>query len=250
MGLALSDARFFQRLGLAMALLTLLAFSTTYLLPLAAGRFEGPAILHIHGATFLAWPALFLAQAHSALRSRRWHRNLGFAGISLATAMVLTGLLAIGSSIESWTQRGVGLQGQAISIIAFTGLTMFGGFFLAAVAKIGDRATHSRLMALASLAIMQAVSGRLLLMILLGGNGDLVRPGMLPPVDVVRVMVPHLGLDLIVLAGMAWQDRKTLGHFHRVTMVGGAIVLLVHAGRHLLVETAAWQAVAKFLAAL
>lgn len=250
MSAAIDEVRFFQRLGLAFALLTLLAFSTTYFLPLASGRFEGPPILHIHGVLFLAWPALLLAQGLSAARSRRWHRNLGLIGISLATAMVLTGLLAIGSSIASWSARGLGPQGQAISIIAFTGLAMFAGFFAAAVAQARNRQAHARLMALATLAIMQAVSGRLLLMGLLGGNPDLVRPGLLPPVDVARTMVPHLAFDLVILGVMARHDRLVLGRLHRVTLVGGAIVLTVHASRHLLAESAAWLAFARFLSAL
>lgn len=250
MNAGMGDVQFFRRLGLAYALLTLLAFSTTYFLPLASGRFVGPPILHVHGVLFLVWPGLFLAQGYSAARSRRWHRNLGLFGIALATAMVLTGLLAIGSSIASWTLRGVGPQGQAISVIAFTGLVMFAGFFIAAVARARDRQAHPRLMALATLAIMQAVSGRLLLMGLLGGNPDLVRPGLLPPVDMMRTMVPHLVFDVIILGVMALHDKRTLGRIHRAILVGGAIVLAVHGTRHLLADSAAWLALAAFLSGL
>lgn len=250
MNTVVDEVQFFRRLGLAYALLTLLAFSTTYFLPLASGRFVGPAILHVHGVLFLAWPNLFLAQGYSAARSRRWHRTLGLIGISLATAMVLTGLLAIGSSITSWTARGVGPQGQAISVIAFTGLAMFAGFFIAAVAEARDRQAHPRLMALATLAIMQAVSGRLLLMGLLGGNSDMVRPGLLPPVDLMRTMVPHLAFDVVILGVLALHDRRTLGRIHRVTLIGGGIVLAVHATRHQLADSAAWLALADFLSGL
>src|SRR6187455_898672 len=168
------DAAFFARVAAALVVLTFAGFSTTYLIPLAIGRFNGPAILHLHGVLFLAWPVLLLAQALSIGRSRRWHRGLGFFGIALASAMVLSGLLAIGSSIEAWTERGVGLEGQAISIIAFTGLVLFTGLFVAAISATRDRATHARYMFLATLAIMQGATGRIGLIVLTGGNPDLL----------------------------------------------------------------------------
>jgi hypothetical protein len=241
------DARFFQRLAVAFLLVTLLAFSTTYFLPLARGRFTGAPILHLHGVLFLLWPAWFLAQALSIARSRLWHRNLGLAGIALATAMLLTGLAAIGSSIATWSARGVGLEGQAISIVAFSGVAMFAAFFTLAIAKLPDRASHARLMALATLAIMQGASGRLVLLAVTAGNPELLRPGMLDPIGPERVMAVHLVFDAIVLAFMAWHDRRTAGRVHRVTVIGGGALLLVIATRHVFVRTDGWAWIARLL---
>jgi hypothetical protein len=246
----IDETRFFQRLAAALLVATLLAFSTTYLLPLSAGRFSGPAILHLHGLTFLLWPMLYLAQTISIGRSRRWHRAIGLTGISLATAMVILGLAVIASSIRSWQERGVALEGQGISIIAFSGLAMFAGFFVAAVASTRNRAAHSRLMTLATLAIMQAVSGRLLLTVVLGGNPDMLRPGLLPPAPLTPIMVPHLAFDLIVLAVLAFHDRRVLGRIHRVTLIGGAIVLAVHGSRHLFAGSDAWNTITLWLLSL
>ena len=119
------DSRFFASLGAVLLAITLVAFSTTYLLPVATGRFEAPAILHVHGVLFLLWPAWLLIQSLTSGRSRKLHRAFGLCGIALATAMVFSGLLAIGSSIESWAARGVGLAGQVISIVAFSGVILF-----------------------------------------------------------------------------------------------------------------------------
>lgn len=245
-----ADARFFQRVSLLFLLLTLLGFWTTYLLPVARGRFEGQAILHIHGVLFLAWPVLFLAQTHSIGRSRGWHQSLGFVAISLATAMLITGLLAIGSSINAWQDRGVGVAGQAISLIAFAGIAMFSIFFGLAIAAIRSRTAHPRLMALATLSIMQAVSARLALTAALGGNPEMLRPGLLPPVDPVRTIVPHVVLDLLVIGWMARHDWRVLGRFHPVTIFGGSAIVLVHACRHFLAESAWWLAIARFLSEL
>lgn len=232
-------------------MLTLVAFSTTYLLPVALGRFVGPAVLHLHGVLFLAWPVLLLVQARSSARSRRWHRGFGFAGIALASAMALSGLLAIGSSIETWSARGVGLSGQAISIVAFSGLLLFTGLFVAALAATRDRATHARCMLLATLAIMQGATGRLALLVLQGGNPGLLRPGLLPPPPgLLPVAAIHLLFDAIVLGTLALYDRRSLGRVHRATLLGGGAIVAVHATRHLFVETAAWAAIAGWLVAL
>jgi hypothetical protein len=248
---AARDSRFFAALAAALVVITTAAFSTTYLIPVATGRFTGAAILHLHGVLFLAWPVLLLIQALSSGRSRRWHRGLGFSGIALASAMVLSGLLAIGSSIETWAARGVGLAGQAISIVAFTGLMLFAVFFVAAVSATRDRATHSRWMLLATFAIMQGATGRLGLLLLTGGNPDMLRPGLLPPPpSMLPIAGVHLLADAVFLAVLALYDRRSLGKVHRATLLGGAALVIVHSTRHLFVETEAWAVIAVWLTAL
>lgn len=239
-----SETAFFVGIAVAMAALTLVAFSTTYLLPVSSGRFIGPPLLHLHGILFLAWPVLFIMQALTSARKLALHRGLGLASISLATAMVLTGLAAIGSSIASWRERGVGTEGQTISVIAFTGAAMFTVLFAAAVWKRRDRLAHSRLMTLATLSIMQASSGRLALLISSGGNLDLQRPGMLVPPPLMFVAIPHLIFDLLVIGALAWHDRRRLGSIHHATIAGGALIVLVHLGRPLLAASPAWTAIA------
>lgn len=248
---AARDSSFFATLAAAFVVLTLAAFSTTYLIPVATGRFTGAAILHLHGVLFLIWPALLLAQALSSRRSRRWHRGLGFFGIALASAMVLTGLLAIGSSIETWTARGVGLEGQAISIVAFSGLLLFAVFVVAALSATRDRATHARCMVLATLAILQGATGRLGLLLLTGGNPAMLRPGLLPPPPgMLPIAALHLLADAIFLAVLALYDRRSLGKVHRATLLGGAALVVVHSTRHLFAETETWAAIARWITAL
>lgn len=244
------DARFFFRLAVALAALTFLAFASTYLLPLAKGRFSGEPILHLHGVLFLAWPLVFVAQTVSVTRSRRWHRAMGLASISLATAMLLTGLAAIGSSIEAWSARGVGLEGQAISVIAFTGVLLFALYFALAVANVRNRTAHTRLMALATIAIMQGAWGRLGLLAATGGNPQMLRPGLLDPPDPALVMGIHLAFDGVLLAIMAFHDRRSLGKVHRVTWIGGLILMAVIATRHLFARTAAWNRIADLLVSM
>jgi hypothetical protein len=245
------DARFFASLAAALAAITFVAFSTTYLLPVATGRFSAPPILHVHGVLFLAWPAWLLAQSLASARSRRLHRALGLGGIALATGMVFSGLLAIGSSIESWTERGVGPAGQTISIVAFSGIVLFAGMFVAAIRAIRDRASHARYMLLATLAIMQGASGRLALLAVLQGNPEYLRPGLLPPPEsLLPVNVVHLVFDLVFLGILAAYDRQAFGKLHRATLFGGGALVVVISTRHLFAGTALWAAIAAWLAAL
>jgi hypothetical protein len=243
------DARFFAILAAAMVALTFVAFSTTYLLPVTLGRFSGEPVLHVHGILFLAWPLWFLAQSLSISRSRRMHRGLGLAGISLATAMVLTGLSAIGTSIAAWDARGVGPAGQTVSIVAMGGVVMFALFFGLGIAKVRDRIAHPRLMFLATLAIMQGAWGRLALLALLGGNPEMLRPGLMPPPpEAFYASIPHFAIDLAILAIVAWHDRRTHGSVQRITWIGGGALLAMLVARHWFAETTTWSAIARFLA--
>jgi hypothetical protein len=105
-------------------------------------------------------------------------------------------------------------------------------------------------MALATLSIMQAVSGRLFLTAMLGGNLELTRPGMLPPPPLAPTMVPHLVFDLVILVIMTLHDRRRLGKIHWATLLGGGVILMVHSTRHLFGHSAAWRVVAEWLVAI
>ena len=76
----------------------------------------------------------------------------------------------------------------------------------------------------------------------------MLRPGLLDPVDPARLMVVHLVFDAIVLAFMALHDRRMTGRIHKVTLFGGATLMLVIATRHLFAGTAWWRAIAGQLA--
>jgi hypothetical protein len=82
--------RFYFGLSLVFATVAFVGFTPTYVIPAAAGRFDGVAMVHLHGLLFFAWTVLVL-QARLARASPQTHRALGLAGISLATAMFRAG---------------------------------------------------------------------------------------------------------------------------------------------------------------
>ena len=89
-----SRSRFFVWMGGLALLIALTGFAPTYWLPMLSGR-SFPPILHIHGAIFVAWNALFLWQSWLVASGRTPdHRQWGLVGIAVATAMVISVLLA------------------------------------------------------------------------------------------------------------------------------------------------------------
>ena len=156
-----------------------------------------------------------------------------------------------GASIETWQARGVGLEGQTVSIVAFGGLLMFALFFTLAIAKTRQRIVHPRLMFLASLSIMQGVWGRIGLLIGTAGNPEFQRPGLLPPLEQpIAASFLHFAFSAVVLGVVAWHDKRCHGSLQQVTWVGGGALLVMLFGRHLLAGTATWQAIADILVAM
>ena len=228
----------------------LAGFGPTYLLAVPLGRFEGPAILHVHGALFLAWPVLFLVQALLAARGNiRLHRSLGLLGIALASAMVFAGTAALSSSLHTWIERGIGEQGRGITVIAFTNLVLFASFVTAAVVQRRRTDWHRRLMLLATMSIMGAAAARIVFNIAAAPT-PFARPGLGVPPAPSLVMIPFLVLDALILGAVALHDRRVRGVVHPAYVIGGATLVLVHATRHLVVGTAAWRAVTDALIAL
>ena len=115
---ALQD-RHLPWIGAALALMVFAAFTPTYLVPVAAGQFDRPSILHVHGALFFAWPVLFVVQAFLAARGRiQTHRSLGLLGIALAAGMVFSGLAAMASTLRLAEQTNRQGQGNALALVA------------------------------------------------------------------------------------------------------------------------------------
>jgi len=194
----------------------------------------------LHGALFFAWPILFLVQTMLIARGKHdIHRSLGLFGIALATSMFFTGIAAVANDLNT-NQDG-------LALVAFAGLMMFSLFVILAFVYHKKRDYHSRWMFLATLAIMQAVSARLVARVLLG-----VTPSVeIPQVALVqRAGMIHLLFDIVVLAIVCVVDWRRRGRPHAVFIFGGALLLIVHAFRHLVLETAAWRATSELILAL
>jgi hypothetical protein len=247
---AFAQDRHMPWIGAALAVMVFVAFTPTYFMPVAAGEFGRPAILHVHGALFFAWPVLFAVQAFLATRGRiQTHRSVGLLGIALATAMVFSGLAAIASTLHLAEQTNQPDQGDALALVAFSGVLMFAVFVTAAVVYRHRRDIHQRLMLLATLAMVQAASVRFIALIVLGGVPT-QEEGAPPPLAMWLVAVPQVLFDGIVLVAVCLYDWRKRGRVHPAYIAGGSLLMLVQGFRHLIVDTDVWRGACAILLAL
>jgi hypothetical protein len=228
------DRIFYTGIATVMALTVFFGFGQTYYFRLMSGTaatLSGGTItptIHLHGLVFSSWVLLFLVQTILvASRKVAVHRTLGYASLALAATMVIVG---VKTAIES-AARGAAPPGAdplAFLVVPLTDVTLFTGFYSAAVLKRRTRETHKRLMLLAYVSIITAAIARL--------------PGILamgPPV--------FFGLSfLFVVAGVVY-DKVSRGWIHPVYLWGGGLIALSVPGRLALSTTGAWRAFAEFL---
>lgn len=213
-------------------------FSITYWAPLAAGSLHVAPVVHLHGLLFSAWTLFFFAQAwfatHGPVSS---HRALGLLGIALATAMVFVGLWTGLESLRSATERGFEDAGRRFASVPILGIIFFGTLVAVAIANVRRPETHMRLMLLASVAILQAAVGRIVLAIV---APDAPRPGEGPPPPLEITYLPAALVDLLLVAAMLI-DWRTRGKVHPVYWIGGAALVAQQFSHGWLSETPVWR---------
>ena len=222
-------------------------FAPTYWLQLPAGTFVGPPLLHLHGALFSAWTVFLVWQATLAARGQlRRHRAWGLLGISLATAMVIIGIITAVNSLQHGLAAGYGDRSRAFTIVPLSAIGMFVGFFIAAIANVSRPEAHKRLMLLATISLLGAAMARVFLLLMVGG-GPGMRPGLGPPPPMFVAFLPSLLLELFIVAGIVY-DWRTRGRPHPAWLVGAVVMTAVIILRVPLSNTSAWLAFADFLA--
>lgn len=219
--------------------IAVIGFTPTYWLPLLRGTVQLPGILHLHALFFYSWVVLFLWQAHLASAGRiAAHRELGMAGIALASGMCLVGMAAAINSIHRADSAGMGLEVRRFSIISFSAIFLFACLVGAAIFFVRKPEVHKRLLLVATATALQAAIGRWFALAL-APSGSLAEGGMLRPPPVFVSVVPSIFSDLLVVAAMIY-DRRRRGSVHPAYWAAIAFVLVVQFGRIPLSTTDAW----------
>jgi hypothetical protein len=238
--------RFYVGMAAACVLIAFGGFAPTYWLQLAPGTFVGPPLLHIHGVLFSAWTLLLLTQTLLVANKRLdLHRAMGLAGISLATAMVVIGIAAAIQTLNAGLVAGYGDRSRAFLILPVSAITLFAGFFVAAIANIRRPEAHKRLMLLATISLLQAAMGRVFFVLVTGGGPGL-RPGLGEPPPLIIGLIPSLLLELLIVAGVVY-DWRQRGRPHPVWLLGAAAITAVVVLRGPIGGTAIWLAFADAL---
>jgi hypothetical protein len=244
-----APSRFYVWMAVVCALIALGGFAPTYWLQLAPGTFVGSPLLHLHGLLFSAWPLYLILQTTLVARGRvQRHRAWGLLGISLATAMVCSGLAVANAALVARLAAGFGDRARAFHIASMSMMALFSLFVAAAIASVTRPEAHKRLMLLATFSTLPPALARVFFAVKVG-IGPGLRPGLVPPRSVAEVLMPTLLADALVLAGVVYDMRKR-GRPHPVYLVGGGLMIAIHVLRIPVSTTAWWYAVADFLAGL
>jgi len=211
--------RFYVAMAGVFVLIAFGGFIPTYWAKMATGTFTGAPILHLHGAIFFTWTMFFLVQTSLVAAGRTLdHRSWGLAGVSLATAMGFTVVLAVINSIKVAETIGLGDAARRFSVVSLTALLMFATFFTLAIVKIRDSESHKRLMILAMIPLMQAALARVFMVLF-------APPGVVGPPPVVAAIPPGLAVDLLIVAAIVY-DWRTRGKPHPIYLIGGTALVV------------------------
>jgi hypothetical protein len=245
-----SSRRFFVWMAVLCLAMALVGFAPTYWVPVSKGTFVGPPIAHIHGLLFTAWTIFFVVQAWLIASGRtQRHRALGLVGISLVTAMVIVGLLvAIDSTLHG---IALGFRDRAIQFmtVPVTGIILFAGLIVAAIANVRNEDVHKRLMLVATASLLQAAVGRWFRMLLAPPDVLALPVADSPHPPVMFTIGPGLVSDIPIIIAIIY-DWRTRGRPHPAYLIGGGIVLFTQLARIPLSTTAAWRSIAEGLLAL
>jgi hypothetical protein len=218
------------------ALIAFLGFAQSYWVPLASGALDLHPTVHVHAALFFVWTLLFIAQTALVASGRtRWHRDLGLAGIALASAMVFSGILATIVSLQALlpVRPEFARTGAALG---FSSMALFTTFVALAIANIRRPERHKRLMLLASFSIVQAAAVRMF--------------RLLPSIALAdRIFLGAIAIDLLLLV-VVLIERRSTGRVHPVWLLGGTALISVQYLRIAIVPTESWRNVTQWLAML
>lgn len=236
---------FYSRLALIFLAIGVLGFAPTYWLPLLTGTVAFSPLVHLHAALLYSWQLLFLLQT-TLIRNRNFdlHRRLGYAAVPLALGMLYVGQAATIDSIHKLDAAGHSAAGRAFSIISFTSIWMFTGFFTAAIYFVRQPQVHKRLLLVASIGILNAPIGRLFRFAVFPN----ARPDeILPPPPMVATLPIAIVVDSFLLLAIL-HDRRTRGSVHPAYWCIAAIILSVHILRVPFSQTQAWRQLVQWLA--
>src|SRR3954471_4921494 len=223
-------------------------FFGTYWLQVARGTFTGSPLLHLHGLLFSLWTLFFLSQATLvAKRNLRQHRAWGMLGISLATAMLFTGMMAAIEGLHERIDAGYGDAARAFAIIPITGILLFAAMVAAAIANVRRPEWHKRLMLVATAGILQAPIARFFFLAATGG-GPGMRPAIGPPFPIERSIIPGVLVELLVVAAII-HDWRGNGRVHPAYWWGLGALMAVHGLRPVIGYSEGWYRFTDFLLA-
>ena len=216
------DRVFYTLFSIAMAIVVFVGFAPTYYLRSTFGNAPISPLLHVHGAIFTSWIALFVTQ--TVLVSQRRvdiHRKLGWVGAGIAASMLVVGYMAAINSARLG-HAPAGIPALNFLTIPIFDLVTFAIFVGAGIYFRRDKEMHKRLMVLSMLAVLDAGIAR---WHIIGRYG--------PPAF-------YAAVDLFLIIAMAY-DFVSRRKVHKAYIWGGALLVLSQPLRLMISGTAPWM---------
>lgn len=155
---------FYLFMSILLLVMIVVGFWPSYFGPLLRGATEASWVLHLHGAIYMAWMFMFVAQAWLAATGRiAVHRKLGSYGIALGSVVFALGILVSFIAPVMTYNAGTRTLDEAAGfmLIPLGDMVLFGGLFFPAVALRSQPEKHKRLMLMAMIAIAFAAIFRM-----------------------------------------------------------------------------------------
>ncbi|MBI1360526.1 MAG: hypothetical protein GC155_09640 [Alphaproteobacteria bacterium] len=254
---AVRRPRFYFWIAVAMAATAFLGFAPTFWIPLAQGLPENISVLAIHGTLFFGWTLFVIYQAWLVSSGNvARHRDVGLIGVSLATAMVIFGVLAAINSAQRAAELNAAEAGEAFMIVPLAALSTFAVLVTAAIVNVRRSEWHKRLMLSGSAVLLDAAIARpYLTYLVMGGHPPPFQQNVgiagfqIPPPPVAGLLAPALAALLFIVAGMIY-DWRTRGKVHPAYLWAGGFALGVQLLKIPLSDTPFWHGIARFVVSL
>jgi hypothetical protein len=162
------------------------------------------------------------------------HRAVGLIGVSLATAMLIFGVMVCIQVMRETAAAGHAAHGVDIAAIALSNILLFAGLIVFALINIRRPEWHKRLMLMAAISILGAPIARWLMVYL----------HMPPPAPLSDWLV------CVLAAVPLLHDWRVRGRPHSAYWLAFVAILAVRLVRIPLADTQGWHAMAGWISGL
>jgi hypothetical protein len=222
-------SRFYSHFAIVIAVFLIAAFARTYYLRFLSGLPPLSQMLHLHGIVSTAWIVLFVAQTRLvAARRVDLHMKVGIAGLLLAIAAIVVGVMTTALTAAVPHIRPSGLTSSQFTAIPLTSLVLFGAFIGLALALRRRSDFHKRLMLLGMISVLGPGVGRLVQLLGIAPFGFYVQTGVI----------------LLLVAWCLAHDWRQHRLVHPVFAYGGALLMVSWPLRYALARSEMWMPVA------
>ncbi|MBO9595597.1 MAG: hypothetical protein J7599_22030 [Niabella sp.] len=132
-----------------------IGFAKTFFLPLSAGHFKAPAVVHIHGIFTFAWVILFFVQNVWIYQNRYpLHKLLGLGGIPVALGVFITLFFVGRYTVDKQLANGVDPSDYNDLPGVITGAVLFFVLVCAGIISRKRGSCHKRYLLLATIVVL------------------------------------------------------------------------------------------------